>query len=108
MRNFYHVLIGCAIMYTIGFLTGFTDFNITFGNIFGVVGSSFIVGGVIGFIWEWYHSYKHQSFFDFNDVIRTGAGGMVGGLGSLFYFNQTLMIILLILSAIIIFREAKQ
>jgi len=108
MRNFFHILIGCTIMYTVGFLTGFTEFNITFGNIFGVAASSFIVGLVIGFVWEWFHSYKNQSFFDFNDVIRTAAGGMVGGLGSLFYFNQTLMIILLILSAIIIFREAKK
>ena len=35
MRNFFHILIGCTIMYTVGFLTGFTEFNITFGNIFG-------------------------------------------------------------------------
>lgn len=108
MRNFYHILVGCAIMYTIGILTGFNDFNITFGNVFGVVASSLIVGTVFGFIWEWYHSYRFMSFFDFNDIGRTAAGTLIGGVASLFYVNQTLMIILLILSVFLVVKDLKK
>lgn len=108
MRNAFHVLIGCTIMYTIGILTGFTDFNITFGNVLGVVVSSFIVGTAFGFIWEWYNSVKNQSFFDFTDIGRTAAGSIIGGVGSLLYFNQTLMIVLLILSAFLVIKDLKK
>lgn len=108
MRNFYHILIGFAIMYSIGILTGFNEFNLSFGNIFGATSVSLIIGLVIGFFWEWFQSYKHQSFFDFNDVARTGIGALLGGFTSLLFENQTLMIILLTISAMLVVKDLKK
>ena len=107
MRNFYHILIGFAITYTIG-LNSFSGFNLTFGNILGVTLTSIVISGCIGFIWEWLQSYKYMSFFDMNDVLRTAIGGLFGGLVSLFFVSQTLMISLIIISTVLIIKDLKR
>jgi hypothetical protein len=56
MRNFYHVLIGFSIVYTIGVLTGFQSYTLE-GKIIGVPLISIIIGGILGFLWEAKQSY---------------------------------------------------
>lgn len=107
MRNFYHILIGFAITYTIG-LNAFTGFNLIFGNILGVILVSTVISGCIGFIWEWVQSYRFMSFFDMNDVLRTAIGGLFGGVLSMFIVSQTLMIVLIILSTYLIIKDLKK
>jgi Na+/H+-translocating membrane pyrophosphatase len=95
-------------MYSIGILSGFNEFNLSFGNIFGATTVSLIIGLVIGFFWEWFQSVKHNSFFDMNDVVRTGLGALVGGCASLFFESQIIMIILLTVSATLVIKDLKK
>lgn len=91
MRDALHIAIGFNIMYLIGSLTNFAEFT-TYSKIVGVPLISLIVGGFIGFAWEWLQSYLMKSFFDFNDVGRTAIGTLLGGLFSLWMPNITLLI----------------
>ena len=86
MRDALHIAIGFTIMYLIGSLTNFAEFT-TYSKIVGVPIISLIVGGAIGFAWEWLQSYLMKSFFDFNDVCRTAIGTLLGGLFSLWMPN---------------------
>jgi hypothetical protein len=60
------------------------------------------------FFWEWFQSVKHNSFFDMNDVVRTGLGALVGGCASLFFESQIIMIILLTVSATLVIKDLKK
>lgn len=82
MRNAFHVLIGFSIMYVIGSLTNFAEFD-AYSMTVGVPLISLIVGLVIGFFWEWKQSLQNPKNFDNNDILRTTLGTLSGGLFSL-------------------------
>jgi len=91
-RDYYHIFIGFTIMYLIGSVTNFAEFN-TYSKIIGVPLISLIIGGFAGFFWEWVQSYLMKSYFDYNDVIRTAIGSLLGGLFCLWLPNILLLIL---------------
>ena len=79
MRNALHVLLGILIMFTIGYLTDFSNYT-TDGKYIGVPLLSLILGIFVGFNWELYHWVKMGAAMDKNDIIRTTIGFLIGGL----------------------------
>jgi hypothetical protein len=79
MRNALHVILGTAIMFIIGWLTGFNDYT-TEGKYIGVPLVSIFLGLFVGFGWELYHWVQTGAYMDKNDIIRTAIGFLIGGL----------------------------
>ena len=79
MRNALHVILGILIMFTIGWLTDFSEYT-TDGKYVGVPLLSLILGIFVGFNWELYWFAKNKSVVDKNDIIRTAIGFLIGGL----------------------------
>jgi hypothetical protein len=79
MRNALHVILGILIMFTIGFITDFSNYT-TDGKYVGVTLLSLILGIFVGFNWELYHWVKTGAYIDKNDIIRTAIGFLIGGL----------------------------
>ena len=90
-RDFYHIFIGFSIMYVIGSLTNFSEFD-TYSKIVGVPLISLIVGSAVGFAWEWLQSLKNPKNFDKNDIERTAVGTLLGGLFSMWIPDVTWLI----------------
>ena len=104
MRNAYHIFIGATLMYLIGCLTNFQTYTLD-SKIIGVPLVSITIGLCIGFIWEWFQSYKLMTFFDWNDVFRTAIGTFIGGLFSLFIVSDVIMIITCVVSCILVVND---
>jgi hypothetical protein len=79
MRNALHVILGILIMFTIGFMTDFSNYT-TEGKYIGVPLVSLFLGLFVGFNWELYHWVKTGAYIDKNDIIRTATGFLIGGL----------------------------
>ena len=79
MRNSLHVLLGILIMFTIGFITDFSNYT-TEGKYIGVPLLSLFLGLFVGFCWELYHWVKIGAYMDSNDIIRTEIGFLIGGM----------------------------
>jgi hypothetical protein len=78
-RNALHVILGILIMFTIGFITDFSNYT-TEGKYIGVPLVSLFLGLFVGFSWELYHWVKIGAYMDKNDIIRTAIGFLIGGL----------------------------
>ena len=105
MRNAFHVLIGFSIMYVIGSLTNFAEFDV-YSMTVGVPLISLVVGAVIGFFWEWRQSLQNPKNFDNNDIFRTALGALSGGIFSLWLPDiNWLMITLSITSAVLVLKD---
>ena len=79
MRNSLHVLLGILIMFSIGFITDFSNYT-TEGKYIGVPLLSIFLGLFVGFCWELYHWVKIGAYMDSNDIIRTAIGFLIGGM----------------------------
>jgi hypothetical protein len=77
MRNSLHVILGILIMFTIGFITDFSNYT-TEGKYIGVPLLSIFLGLFVGFCWELYHWVKIGAYMDSNDIIRTAIGFLIG------------------------------
>lgn len=84
MRNSFHIFIGFTILYLIGSLTGFAEFTL-YSKVVGVSLISITVGWIIGFDWEGLQTLVNPKVFDWNDIIRTTLGTLLGGVLSIFY-----------------------
>jgi hypothetical protein len=93
-------------MYVIGCLTEFSTYTLA-SKIVGVPLASVIIGIAVGFFWEWFQSYKLKTFMDLNDVLRTAIGTIFGGLFSLFIVSQTICIIGVIVSVLLVVNDFR-
>jgi hypothetical protein len=78
-RDALHVILGILIMFTIGYLTHFSNYT-TEGKYIGVPLLSIFLGLFVGFCWELYHWVKIGAYMDSNDIIRTAIGFLIGGM----------------------------
>jgi len=78
-RDLLHIFLGILIMFTIGYLTDFSNYT-TEGKYIGVPLVSLFLGTFVGFSWELYHWVKVGAYMDKNDIIRTAIGFLIGGL----------------------------
>jgi hypothetical protein len=78
-RDLLHVILGILIMFTIGWITDFSNYT-TEGKYIGVPLVSLFLGLFVGFNWELYHWVKVGAYMDKNDIIRTATGFLIGGL----------------------------
>ena len=107
MRNTYHYGIGFAIAYAFFIIFKLNEFplSLEYWNNYLTSLAGVVLSGSVGFIWEYYQSAKNGSFFDINDVFRSGVGGLIGGIFAFLFVSQTLMIALIIISAILVIRD---
>lgn len=100
-------------MYFLGIVGKFPAMFNTFGNLFGIVLASLIIGFILTITFEGFQLWltKKASVFKISDaekkeivkdVIVGTLGFVIGGLLAKFFPNQILMITLLISSAIIL------
>jgi hypothetical protein len=109
MRIFYHTFIGISAMYLIGIVGGFS----TMFNTFDTVVASIVCGFILTITFEGLQLWLTKKAITFKisqaekkeivkDVIVGTIAFVIGGILSKFYYNQILMITLLIISAIIL------
>lgn len=79
MRNALHVILGIAIMFLIGYITGFSNYT-NEGRYIGVPLLSIFMGLFVGFGWELYWWVKNGAYMDINDIFRTTIGFLIGGI----------------------------
>ena len=107
IRNGFHVLIGFTIGYIFFFVTGICEYPINteyWNNALSPL-LGFVVAGSIGFLWERRQELKYNIKFDPKDILRTGFGGVLGGIFSFIFVSKILMLLLLVISAILVVRD---
>lgn len=72
-----HLLGGAIIVTPIIWLLIKFDPSFDIGKI-GQVVIAGLFGYVIGFVWEWYYGKVHEAPFDYNDVLFTFLGAILG------------------------------
>ncbi len=77
--NSLHIIGGIAVMYFLGFATGFSTYT-TEGKYILVPILSIFLGLFIGFIWEGIFNYYKDTPMNVKDIIRTTIGFLIGGL----------------------------
>jgi hypothetical protein len=107
IRNAFHILIGFTIGYIFFIKTKINAYpiNLEHWNNFFLPIVGFVVGAIAGIIWERIQEKIFGANFDLNDVLRTGFGGLAGGVVSLFFVSKILMLILLSISLILVFID---
>lgn len=78
-KDLLHYILGAIIMYLIGLATNFSTYTIE-GKYIGVPLLSLFLGAFVGFVWELYHWVKSGDYMDFNDILRTMTGFLIGGM----------------------------
>ena len=110
IRNFFHVLIGFTIGYIFFEVTGINDFPVNWEYYNNALSPllGFVVAGSIGFLWERRQELKYGAEFDVKDILRTGFGGILGGIISFIFVSKILMAILLVISLVLVIRDLKK
>ena len=104
LRAFYHILIGFSIMYFLGVITDFSNYTIE-SKAIGVPLLSTIIGGLVGFFWEWLQAKLTESYIRFLDICISIIGTIIGGIMSLFFVNVYFMWGLLVISLLVILHD---
>lgn len=78
-KDLLHYVVGMGLMYLIGVATHFSTYTIE-GKYIGVPLLSLFLGAFVGFGWELYHWVKIGAYMDFNDILRTMTGFLIGGM----------------------------
>lgn len=110
MRNLFHYLCGFSFVYAIAILTDINEFPLTleYWNNYLVFILFPFLGFFLGGVWEWFQSYTYGSYYDWQDVGRTAIGGLFGGCLTFFFVSQSLMIALIIASALLVIKDLRR
>jgi uncharacterized membrane protein YadS len=110
IRNSFHILIGFTIGYIFFFITKINTYPINkefwHNSLSPLI--AFVITAWIGFFWERRQEVKYGANFDIKDVLRSGLGGLLGGIFSFILVSKVLMLVLFIVSAILIIRDLKK
>ena len=108
IRDFFHVFIGFTFLYIIGSYTDFSTYTLE-SKIIGCTSVSFVIGGILGFLWELYQLKKEKILFiGKRDILLTATGGLAGGLASLWFPDIFLLgLTLFVISALLVLRDLK-
>jgi hypothetical protein len=112
MRNFYHIVIGFTIAYLFFIVFGINTTNFPLSLEYWNNFLTPLLGGIIAmipaFFWERWQEKKFNATFDYNDIWRTGLGGLFGGITAMFFFNLILIIALPIISVYLVTKHYKK
>jgi len=85
LNNIAHFILMAFVWNYIAHITGLSSMVITPGVIIGIVGVTFVAGGLIGGGNEWMQAQIDKSNFDKIDIFTTIAGGFFGALTAVNY-----------------------
>lgn len=107
IRNSFHIIGGFSIMYFLAKIAGFfsSDYN-GWANRVCVSIVLFVFATVIGILYEFImNKLDNERNTDFKDALRTGYGGYIAGIFTLFTFDSVIFFITFILTILALISD---